>query len=145
MRIEVAKIALEYTRARRRAGEIPTMLGLPGLLALMWDNIRRFNESTDHDEIAELASNGLVALELSLQATRHNGHQEIEDIEEPDEHPPVYDGWRDDPEKARGLKDWAIESGNWNRMNDAERGYIEEVAASYQEATDDQGGDSEPA
>lgn len=65
----------EYVYARcverRSKGEVPTMLGLPGILALMYDKIRRYNHYTEKDEIMDLASDALFAVELAY-------HQEIE-------------------------------------------------------------------
>lgn len=49
---------------RRSQGRVPTMLGLPGILALMYDKISRYNSSMLNDEVIDLASDAMFAVEL---------------------------------------------------------------------------------
>jgi hypothetical protein len=149
MKTEIAKIALAEARRRRELGEVPTMLGLPGILALMYDNIRRSDGGADHDEVMELASNSLFALELALKAADVEIEEELgppptqeeEDMALPEE----FLTWRYDPKVAQSFKEWLIEEGDWDQLSESNQKEIELVAGGTVIEAEEEDEEAEPS
>lgn len=139
----IAKMACKYAYEKRRAGSAPAFLGLEGMLALMYDNIRRYGKNASYDEILDLAANAIFALEAAIQKTDVQtgySHDDIYDQQldiveriqptrkkEPDPLPDRFVGWNYDADLATELKEWLQETGNWELLTDSARVGIEEV------------------
>lgn len=62
---QVSKRAYQRARERYLEGGVPLMLGVKGLLALAWQDIRRYNEDPDTDTLVDIVSNTIFALALA--------------------------------------------------------------------------------
>ena len=65
--VKAAKTVGLLTRDRLQSGQIPVFLGVPGLLALLYDKIRRFNQGAGKRELLELASDAFVIAMIALE------------------------------------------------------------------------------
>jgi len=61
------RIVFERAKQKKQSGEVPTFLGVDGMLALMYDCIVRYNNNKeDTDWILDLVVNGVFALQQVL-------------------------------------------------------------------------------
>lgn len=65
----IAEIVYQASLDRIQKGDVPRIFGLAGILALMHDKIRRYGITMDKDEVLDIASDGLFAVELILGNT----------------------------------------------------------------------------
>lgn len=89
--LEVTKRAI----ARLQAGQIPTVLGLSGLAAIMHDKISRFFNGYGKQEILDLAADAVVLASLVITETVDDLSTELEaELEdEPDIGPMITCPW----------------------------------------------------
>lgn len=165
---DVCKLAWKHAKTKRDQGSVPTFLGLNGMLALMYDNIRRFHQGKEgptYDEVLDLAANALFALEAVCETVLPGGTNEFENTvsicppgEEIDDYgspppellpqPPQYDGWNQDAAKAAELRTWLKKTEQWDLLTDDQRLGIEEAilegeAVSYEETEEEEESEEE--
>lgn len=151
---DVCKLAWANAIKRRNSGQVPSFLGLDGMLALMYDNICRFRSQgreISYDEVLLLASNAIFALEEAIKLTMPGGpYEEEEEAYEPEPPkkvaprlqpkppPPRFDGWQFNPPLAVKLRDWLLETNQWSLLTDEQRTGIEDVIVELQEGQNDE-------
>lgn len=133
---DIAKLACKHAYNKRKAGEAPTFLGLEGMLALMYDNIRRYGKDRNYNEMMDLAANALFALEISYEKVMEGVATPDQILLSPPEQktvpdpiPEEFDGWQYSPENAGYLKEWLVNTKNWDLLPDDTQIGIEEVMA----------------
>lgn len=114
MNQEIAKLIYKYSLDRQKKGEVPLMLGIDGILALIWDKIRRYRGSLDRDEVLDIASDAMFAASIVIEsiATQHEPEPSEENLEDSNEYsglPDEFIGWESDPLKAQNFLDYIRE------------------------------------
>lgn len=144
---EVVRMAGKTAQHLKESGGAQTYTGLPGMLALMGDSIRRwFVTDQDPDEVLNLAAQSLLCLQLVMKDVS---------LEEPkpesfevDLLPPVtsepfsieddvptlgpvpfeYEGWQFDQGKAVQFEKWLHSTGKWDLLEvDQQAGILDAV------------------
>ena len=137
---EVVRQAGKTAQHLKESGGAQTNTGLPGMLALMGDSIRRwFTADQDPKEVMNLAAQSLLCLQLTmegvdkelLEAAREYETDEPESEEdEPEESydveddvptlgpvPFEYEGWQFDQGKAVQFEKWLRTTGKWDLLD----------------------------
>ncbi len=152
--MEVCQLAGKYAIGLRKEGSAALYTGVPGMLALMQENIKRFfQDGGEEDEIIKLAANALLCLQLSLEDV-----EEIEDLAEEEEYededldlggeeeveedapatatpptlppvPPHLQGWNYDAGKAAEFEAHLHEEGLWDKLSPAQQQGIADCVA----------------
>ena len=144
---QIGKMAWKEAKRLKANGEVPLVLGVEGMLALMYKSIADYQKLKDGGKVLELAAYALHCLSISVheeQASysnivkdRDNGieldkfwpEQESPTRDEVPPPPAHFDGWQTNPQLAANLKDWLIDNSYWTRITGDQRLGIEEVIA----------------
>lgn len=135
MKQRVAKAAWQHSVNRRKRGDVPTMLGVPGMLALIWESIRQFNETEDPDFILDLASNALFALEAVFPDEPEEEPEPEPEPEQQDELPEIpeeFTDWWHHPIRAVKLREWLKDQYVWADLDPVTKKEIDIVADSHE-------------
>lgn len=82
-----AQTANKLAKTRIQDGKVPKFLGVPGLLALMHENMVRFHEDDQEWELADFAAHAIIALSIKLEESgvgRPDASEDSETSEDPD-------------------------------------------------------------
>lgn len=144
----VARFVWHISQERLQKGEVPLLLGIPGMLALIYDKIRRYNKGLDKEELIELASDALFIVELlevltidpepePIPMPRNEIEDQLGSIAEvgstsnTDESvPEEFANWQNTPKQAAGLLEYLKQEGMLDLVGNKMIRKIEEASKS---------------
>lgn len=85
-----AQTANKLAKTRIQDGKVPKFLGVPGLLALMHENMVRYHEEDQEWELADFAAHAIIALSIKLEESGV-GKSDVSDETETSDDPDVID------------------------------------------------------
>jgi len=135
--IDVAKTAWEEAKRMQKAGEVPTFMGVEGMLALMYNNLVRNGKNADNAEVLTMAANAILCLDIAISEEEKHGmtsqiDEAVVDYSEevtytktdPNDVPPPpaeFDNWQTIPNRAAGLYNWLMDKGHWDNITAKQR------------------------